>query len=323
MNRRLVKQVLKHLDRGDRVLFGFDHFGAVRIKVKHGPFKMFSTHHRTDQETFNAIQNKIALVGDQTSDKNKIVYNGAPAAPAPSIAAEPVPEPARAPRKTRTKRRKARPFKRNGVRSEPAAVESSGLKLNGVHQANGVVPSHEVNGAEVAPEPPASVSEFPNLGDHLCQKTGEPSEQWTKYSQSYRRRREATERERQENERKRDDSKFLRRIEAEEIESHRFSLVNVDGSWDDLLDGDIPHVAAEVWRGMDHTSSVHKLAEELQVPLRECVFWLCVFKRHLGVWVELNDGCYRFLRPGGEPDLARAIRASQTAEEKGPRFAAE
>ncbi|MEM8688481.1 MAG: hypothetical protein AAGF81_14205, partial [Pseudomonadota bacterium] len=307
MNRRLVKQVLRHLDRGDRVLFGFDHFGAVRIKVKHGPFKMFSTHHRTDQETFNAIQNKIALVGDHASDTNKIVFGEA--SEAPTAEPEPEPELERVRRSKKTKRRKARPFKRNGVRSEPATSERSGLKLADASGVNGVGAGHEANGVAITPEAPAPVSDFPNLGAHLGHKNGETSEQWAKYSKSYRRKREETERERQETERKREGSNFLKRIEAEEIESHRFSLVNVDGSWDDLLAGDIPHVASEVWRGMDRTTSVHRLAEELHSPLRECVFWLCVFKRHMGVWVELNEGRYQFLRPEGEQDLATAITA--------------
>ena len=221
------------------------------------------------------------------------------------------------------------------VRSEPAALEKTGLTMNGLHSAhhvNGVGGEHETSGGMITPaasdaaptpEPSVPVGDCPNLGAHLSQEHGQASEQWANYSKSYRRRREAAERERQETERKREDSKFLKRIEAEEIESHRFSRVNVDGSWDDLLEGDIPHVAAEIWRGMDRTRSVHKLAEELHAPLRECVFWLCVFKRHLGAWVELEDGRYQFLRPDGEPDLARAIRASQSAEEDGPRYAAE
>ena len=111
MDRRLVRQVLRHLDRGDRVLFGFDHFGAVRIKVKHGPFNLFSTHHRTDQETFNAIQHELALVGHEDIGKNKIVYTEAPEPPLTAAKPERTRRPSR--------RRKARPFKQNGVRSEP------------------------------------------------------------------------------------------------------------------------------------------------------------------------------------------------------------
>ena len=437
MDRRLVRQVLRHLDRGDRVLFGFDHFGAVRIKVKHGPFNLFSTHHRTDQETFNAIQHELALVGHEDTGKNKIVYTEAPEPPLTAAKPERTRRPSR--------RRKARPFKQNGVRSEPpppdpgepeqigaapehAAGEATiavrngtwsepvpadlsepklnGLapehgareaaialrngvrsapalpdqgepQLNGVRAANGAreaaialrngvrsapampqVGEPKLNGMareesarepaiawnngapvlngeaaaapdygrlklngttaasghredETAPEAPRPVGDCPNLAAHLAQDNGGASEQWTKYSKTYRRKREETER-------LREDTKLLKRIEADEIESHRFCLENVDGSWDDLQSGDIPHIASEVWRRMERTRSVHRLAEELNIPLRECVFWLCVFKRHMGVWVELDDGRYNFVRPEGEPDLANAIQA----QPKGPSEAA-
>ncbi len=312
MDRRLVIQVLEHLYRGDRVFFGFDHFGVVRIKVKHGPFNMFTTHHQTDQETFNEIQKELSLDEDQSEGATAIDFHDEPEAPP----AESTPVRGR----RSVKRRKARPFKQNGVRSEPQTPECGGGKLNGLHEThdlNGVealngshnsyrtqepCQSTAANGMNHADETAVSARACPNLAGHLARSTAGPSEQWTKYSKAYRRRRAETERERQE-------SKLIKRIEAEEIESHRFSLVNVDGSWDDLLAGEVSHVAAGVWRGMERTRSVHQLAEELHIPLRECVFWLCVFKRHMGVWVEMDEGRYHFLRPEGEADLALAIRA--------------
>ena len=83
---------------------------------------------------------------------------------------------------------------------------------------------------------------------------------------------------------------------------------NIDGRWEDLTTGDIPQVASDVWHHMDRTASVHQLAADLHIPLRECVFWLCVFKRHLGVWVDLDAGRYQFKRSDEEPDLTLAIR---------------
>ena len=59
MDERLVKDILKHVNQGHKVLFAVDHLGTVHIKIKHGPFKMFTTRHETDQETFAAIKEQL------------------------------------------------------------------------------------------------------------------------------------------------------------------------------------------------------------------------------------------------------------------------
>lgn len=59
MDERLIKNVLRHVDRGHKVLFGVDHLGGVHVKIKYGPFKAFTIRYETDQETFSAIKEQL------------------------------------------------------------------------------------------------------------------------------------------------------------------------------------------------------------------------------------------------------------------------
>lgn len=59
MDKRLIKNVLEHVHRGHKVLFGVDHLGIVHIRIKHGPFKLLTVRYRTDQATFAAIKQRL------------------------------------------------------------------------------------------------------------------------------------------------------------------------------------------------------------------------------------------------------------------------
>lgn len=254
MDKRLVRKIINHIDRGDRVLFGVDHFGSVRIKVKYGLFKILTTYHRTDQDTFNAIQAKLAIAEDGPD----------PTLNAPCELAEEGPQ---------------LPDLEMQYPEPTWWVEDAARPTIGAH-----TPEH-------APEPKALC---PRFIDHLTQNEGGASAHWKAYSKAYRR--------------KRDQDRFTRLVEAEEIESLHHALSSIDEAWNGLLSGSLPALARDVWQNMHPKRPVHLLAEELQVPLRDCVFWLCVFKRHMGVELDAHHGIYQFRRTTDIDDLASAIQ---------------
>lgn len=59
MDKKLIKNVLKHVDQGHKVLFRVDHLGGVHIKIKHGPFNALTLRYETDQENFAAIKEQL------------------------------------------------------------------------------------------------------------------------------------------------------------------------------------------------------------------------------------------------------------------------
>ncbi len=252
MDQQLVEQIFNHLDRGHTVLFGSDHFGAVRIKVKHGIFIALTSHYRTDQETLSIIQERMA--GQEAG------HDGGP---------------------------------------EAAHVEPPGL--GPLPDANPL--PHMPQQPEAAPPParkPAcdqrltSEELCPDFRGLLAAKDAIAADRWRAYSRAYRQRRI--------------EDRLARQIEADEVESHRFALGTVHEGWEDLLSGNIPALAEELWRAMRPGKSVHALAEEVQAPLRACLFWLSVFKRFLDVWVDDAAGRYVFRRPEGAGDLRTAVR---------------
>ncbi|MEM7284434.1 MAG: hypothetical protein AAF438_22775 [Pseudomonadota bacterium] len=74
-----------------------------------------------------------------------------------------------------------------------------------------------------------------------------------------------------------------------------------------MVSGDVPEIAEEIWYSLHPNMSLHRLADELRVPLRELVFWVCVFKRHLDVREDFDTGVYVFCRDGSDVGLSTAI----------------
>ncbi len=270
------------------MLFGSDHFGAVRIKVKHGLFNALTSHYRTDQETFNVIQQRIAGEEDEQGGGPELSRNEPPplvppprASPLPHLSQEPEqalpPEVPPAP--------KFDPFP-----DVAPLLDFESLRETAPARQS-TPPPERKPACENRPKPAELCADFTGM---LAAKDDAATEQWRAYSQAYRQRRE--------------DERLAKQIEADEVESHRFALGTIHESWQDLLAGKVPALAEDVWSAMQPGKSVHALAEDVQAPLRECLFWLSVFKRFLDVWVDDAAGTYMFRRPEGAGYLHVELR---------------
>ncbi|NNF78067.1 MAG: hypothetical protein HKN05_08565 [Rhizobiales bacterium] len=266
MDKNLVRRVTEHFVRGDKVLFGFDHFGAVRVKIKHGPFKLLTKHLQTDQETFNAIKAWLSHDGgeDQQDSETACLRDPyvTPLRIEPELAVVP---PSHEPVET--------------VWERPRTLADS------THYRNGVVANDHKTEAPCL-----------DVRGQLPQRDVYGTAQWNMASKSYQ------------HQHQHDQQRFETQLDAQEIEAHRFALIDIDGAWRDMVSGQIPKKASEIWRRMHPRKPVHEIANEMQMPVGECLFWLCVFKRHLDVWADTDGGTYAFHRGGDEPDLATAIR---------------
>ncbi len=132
-----------------------------------------------------------------------------------------------------------------------------------------------------------------NLSGHLVQHDSAPDNRWTAYSKKYRE----------------EHSKKLceRRLEATGINEYRFELIEIDRAWWRMKVGEIPGAATHVWEVLDTALPVHLIAEDVQISVRECVFWLTVFKRHLDVREEVQSERCVYFREEGPADLSTAI----------------
>lgn len=90
-------------------------------------------------------------------------------------------------------------------------------------------------------------------------------------------------------------------------DEHRFELIEVDRAWWRMKVGEIPDNAANVWEVLDTPLPVHLIAEDQQLAVREVVFWLTVFKRHLDVREEMQSERCVYVRDEEPADLSTAI----------------
>jgi len=94
--------------------------------------------------------------------------------------------------------------------------------------------------------------------------------------------------------------------DASEIESYRFELSEIDEVWNNMKKGEIPEIASRIWYYSYPRKSAHRIAANAGVSIREFVFWMCVFKRHLNMVEKIQLGthfCYRH----NEENLSSAI----------------
>ena len=52
MKKNIITELLRHKARGSEILFGRSHAGKSKIKVKYGPFGLFTKRYSLDHETF-------------------------------------------------------------------------------------------------------------------------------------------------------------------------------------------------------------------------------------------------------------------------------
>lgn len=61
MDHKTIDAVLLHAARGRQILYGDNHTGRVKIKVKYGPLGLISARYPTDRETMNEIKSRLKL----------------------------------------------------------------------------------------------------------------------------------------------------------------------------------------------------------------------------------------------------------------------
>lgn len=59
MNISLLEKVLAHKAKGDIILMRQDYLGNGRIKIKTGPFKLFTKRLHMDQVTFHELRSRL------------------------------------------------------------------------------------------------------------------------------------------------------------------------------------------------------------------------------------------------------------------------
>lgn len=59
MDMELIGKVSRHARRGGQILFGRSHTGILKIKVRHGPFRLFTTRYHTDPITYEWIKREL------------------------------------------------------------------------------------------------------------------------------------------------------------------------------------------------------------------------------------------------------------------------
>lgn len=59
MDTELVDRVITQARRGADILFGRTHSGTLKIKVKHGPFKLLTSRYNVDPLTYEGIKRQL------------------------------------------------------------------------------------------------------------------------------------------------------------------------------------------------------------------------------------------------------------------------
>lgn len=104
--------------------------------------------------------------------------------------------------------------------------------------------------------------------------------------------------------------KARKRRSAKEIESLRFKPSEIDAAWERLISDDIPEEASRIWFHSFPKKPGHDIANEAGVSIRDFVFWMCVFRQHLGFVEVLISGTHLYHRPYGDnEDLSLAVVA--------------
>lgn len=138
-------------------------------------------------------------------------------------------------------------------------------------------------------DPAASFS----LAGRLADGENGPNNHWKAYSKKYRDEHDTEQSERQEDE--------------TGLEAHRFELIDIDRAWWQMKVGDMPDAARKIWEALEIELPVHLIADDAQITPQECMFWLMVFKRHLGVQESKQSGRCVYSRDPDQADLAGAV----------------
>ena len=59
MNTQQLDQVLSDVKRGGKILFGRDQYGRSKVKIKYGPFNLFTRRYTLDAETSEALRTHL------------------------------------------------------------------------------------------------------------------------------------------------------------------------------------------------------------------------------------------------------------------------
>ena len=92
-----------------------------------------------------------------------------------------------------------------------------------------------------------------------------------------------------------------RKVLAEEIRSFRFLREEINAAWANALAGDVPSAAKRVWRWVDRPRVPHEIAESMEVPLRDVMFWLIVFREHLLMTERVHADVHKFSKEYTSP----------------------
>lgn len=223
MEVRLVENVMEHADRGHKVLFDVDHLGSVRIKIKHGLFKLRTVLYETDAETAEVIKDQIALLNFDPQSHKLGANTAISPADVPTVVYSPKPQ--------------------RGVQGGSRQGSEQVLATNTYDTTTPSIPPLKEENS----------------------------------------------------------------IDSNPVESFRFADEEINAAWLNLVDGTAPPAAARIWSTLSRSKSVTKIAFQVQVPTRECMVWLYVFRRYLSIVEENSSGTYKYSRDPRSDDLALEI----------------
>ncbi len=61
----LIRKATYYKNAGANFYFRRDHMGSPKIKIKYGPFKLFTKRFETDMETFGRVKNLCSSMRDR------------------------------------------------------------------------------------------------------------------------------------------------------------------------------------------------------------------------------------------------------------------
>ena len=71
--------------------------------------------------------------------------------------------------------------------------------------------------------------------------------------------------------------------------------------------GEMPDAARKIWEALEIELPAQLIAEEADITPRECLFWLAVFHRHLGIREAAQSGRWVYSRDPDQAELSDVI----------------
>lgn len=96
-------------------------------------------------------------------------------------------------------------------------------------------------------------------------------------------------------------------LDSNPIESFGFSEKDINTRWLSLVDGPVSPQAIRIWGALSRSNSVTRIAHQTDVSIRDCMIWICVFRKHLKIFEDNSSGTYKYHRPPRFSDLAHAV----------------